>query len=592
MLASSLASDYLKKKDYKSTLFFLNDSLIFAHSEYDRQQTLIAIINTAMADGNLNAAIITAEKFLKKYPESFISNEIRLRLANLYQDGQKADDALQVYETVIKDSHASQELKIKSARSAAHIFISKKRYEEAKGKFAYIIKESKISKIKGEGAFWIAKLLYIQKKYKEATAAFGEVVKSYPAWAEKALFMQVNSLFESKLYHLVIIKIESFIKKYPNSNSLSDLLFIYAVALKNDKQYQKAEKQFSSFAEKYPNHTYAPRALFEEGKLALKYGVSEHAIIAYTQLLKQYPESKLISNTLYRRMYANFWKGDNKEALIDAKTLFTKFPKSEYSLHAAYSVADYYISENNKDAAIKTFRDMLKNYPNNKIIASKLLYEIANISFIFEDYKAVSLILDDISEKYPNLKIIGDAFFLRGDLLAKQCEYDKAIPFFKKAANSRTNSILETASWGRIADSYFALGWKTPDGTNYLNAASFYNKVLAKKNITAKFRDQALYKLGRCEELLGDNGRALAKFHEAIYQYELDKEKDRFIAQSSKWFVKSALAAARIYLTKDTPEAAEAAIALYGTLIKLKIQPTLDFKKKIAEITKKYKLSE
>ena len=200
--------------------------------------------------------------------------------------------------------------------------------------------------------------------------------------------------------------------------------------------------------------------------------------------------------------------------------------------------------------------------------------------------------LNELSEKYPESDIVNDGLFLRGDIHIKQSEYEKAIPFFKKAAANRPKSLLEIASWGRIGDSYLALGWKTPDGTNYLNATTFYDKILATKNIPAQYRDQAIYKLGRCEELLGDKGKALSKFHEAIYNYELDVEADKLIAKSSKWFTKSTLAAARLYLDKNTPEAADAAVVLYKTLITLGIQPIDDFKKKIIEINNKYKLKE
>lgn len=592
MLSSSLAKAYLTQKDYDNALLILNDSVLFAPSEFDRQQALVSIINTAVAAGNIKAAASTAEKFLKSYPESFISNDIRLRLANLYADDSKTEDALQVYETVINDKNANLALKLKSARAAAHIFISQKRYSEAKDKFAYISKTAKDKKTQGEGDFWIAELLYIQSKYKEAAAAFELVAANYKDWQEKAMFKQIQSLMNTNAYSDTTHKIQQFLKAKPNSEYVPDAAFLYALALKNDHKYHDAEMQFSKFAEKYPDNDYAPRALFEEGNLALNHGKESDAITAYTELIKRYPNHSLIPNTLYRRMYVSFLNSANDVAINDAESLFVKFPKSKYTIYSGFRLADYYVEKKDFDKAVNTLNRMLKKYSDDDSLAPKILYEIANARFIEDKDDDALKVLDELSEKYPNSDIVNDGLFLRGDIMSKKSEYEKAIPFFKKAAANRPGSFLETACWGRIGDSYFALGWKTPDGTNYLKASDFFNKILTKKEISNHYRDQALYKLGRCEEQLGDKGKALSKFHEAIYNYELDLEKDKVTAKSSKWFVKSALAAARIYLNKETPEAAEAAIVLYKTLIKLGVPPVEDYKKKIIEINEKYKLKD
>ena len=134
------------------------------------------------------------------------------------------------------------------------------------------------------------------------------------------------------------------------------------------------------------------------------------------------------------------------------------------------------------------------------------------------------------------------------------------------------------------------MGWKSPDGANYLEAMKFYSKVTAKKDAPDSYLDQATYKLGRCEELLGDKGKAVLRYREVIYRYDLNKEMGRITAASSPWFAKSAIAAGKIYMEKDTPEAGDAAIAIYKTLIKANVQPIADFKRKIREIRDKFKL--
>lgn len=592
MLSSSLASAYLDKKDFSNALLILNDAVLFANSEFDRQKALVSIINTAVIAGNIKAAVSTAEKFLKNYPESFISNEIRLRLAKFYMDEKKSEDALLVYQTVINDKNAELPLKIKSARSAAQVYILQKRFPEAKEMFSYIAKSAKDSKTQGEGEFWIAELLYIQSKYKEAAEAFARVAKTYKAWEEKAMFKQIKSLMNTTAHSESIHKIQTFLKVHPKSEYVPDVAFLYALALKNDKKFHDAQQQFAKFAETYPDHLYAPRSLFEEGNLALDHANEGDAVDAYSELLKRYPNHLLVPNTLYRRMYVCLLSSAPEVAIADTEVLFTKHPLSIYTIHAGFRLADYYVEVKDYPKALATLYRMLKKYSKDPQVSSRTLYEIANTHFKAGENKNALKVLDELSEKYPKQGVINDGLFLRGDIFSKMSEYEKAIPFFKKAATNRPNSRLETAAWGRVGDSYFALGWKTPDGTNYLKASEYYNKVLAKRDLPIQYQVQALYKLGRCEELLGDKGKALSKYHEAIIIFELDTEEGRSTAKGSKWFVKSALAATVLYLAKDTPESAEAAIVLYKTLIKLGIAPLADYKKKITEISDKYKLKD
>ena len=592
LMADSLANEFLKRKSYDKALLILSDAVLYANSEYDRQLVLLRVINTAVLDDKIDVAVSTAENFLKNYPDSFISNEIRLRLANLYSDKKKSEDALQIYETVIKDPNADLKQKILSAHSAAKIFILMKDYDLAKEKFEYISNNAIDDKTKGEGRFWLAELLYIQGKYSEAAKAFKEVASKFNFWSEQALFKQIKSLMNISDFKQALSVIDAFLKKYPKSELKPEIIFLKGLALKSIKKYTEASDVFKKFADSYPDHEYAPRALFELATITLEHGKTQDAIIAYTKLIKKYPKDKLVPNALYRRMNACFWCGFSRKGADDADKLLNLYPKSPFTVFAGYALVDYHIKDSRFEHAVSVLNKMLNLYKNNKNLSASIMYDIADTRFKQGELTMALNALDEISEKFNDTDIMGESLLLRGDILSSKGEYEQAVPFFTLAAKNRPNSILEVSALGRLGDDYFALGSKTPDGTNYMKAASFYKKVLESNHLTPRFRDQALYKLGRCEELIGDKGKAISKFREAVYNYELDAEAGRSDAAASIWFVKSALAAARLYLEKDTPEAAEAAIAIYKTLIKVGVEPKSDFKQKISEIRTKYKLKE
>ena len=594
LLATSLADSFKKKGDDKTALFLLNDALLFACSEFDRQKALVASINCAVAIGELSAARTTAEKFLKNYPDSFISNEIRLRLAGLYAKTGSAEDALQVLNTIIKDQAAELDVRVKSANDAARIYLTLKRYDDADAMFAYMEKNGATVKIRGEGAFWRCETLLARGKSKQAAAGFDQVAAKFADWKEKALYAEIKILMSIRDTKKLIPKMENFLKELPASKLTPEIAFLHAIALKNDGRLKDAEKRFGEFAANYPDNEYAPRALFEEGVIALGDERCAAAVASFTLFCEKYPNNSLTPNVRYRKAYALFAEKRDKSAMDDVNYLAKHHPNSRYTIHALFRLAEHYREKKLIPLAISTYKktEFLAAAESYKSLAAKAVYEIADIHFNAKKSNEALKALNELSEKYPKQRAEAYGLFLRGDIFSKNGKYEKAVPFYKKAAESLPNSLLEKSAWGRIGDCYFALGWKTPDGTNYLTAIKFHKKVFDAGNLPAAFLDQVLYKIGRSEELLGDKGKALSKFREVIYRYDLDKELERVTARSSVWFAKSAIAAARLYLAKDSPEAAEAAMAIYGSLIKAGVEPKKDFEKKIDAIQVKYKLKE
>ncbi|NOY75718.1 MAG: tetratricopeptide repeat protein [Kiritimatiellaeota bacterium] len=594
LLATSLAESFKKKGDVKTALWLLNDALLFASSEFDRQKALVGCINCATATGNITAARAAAEKFLKNYPDSFISNEIRLRLAGLYAKTGSSDDALQVLTTIIKDPAAELDVKVKSAREAARIYLSLKRYDDADEMFAYMEKNGADEKTRGEGSFWRCETLLARGEPRKAAVAFDAVAAKFADWKEKALYAEIKILMSLRDSKTLTMKMKQFLRELPRSSLASEIEFLYAIALKNAGKLKEAGKRLAEFARKRPEDKYAPRALFESGLISLDNENCAAAVTEFDLFCRKYPNNPLIPNVRYRLAYALFAENRPAAAIKNVETLAKRRPGSKYTVHALFRLAAHHQGRGEDDQAVAAYRkaESLAAAASFKSLAARAVYEIADIYFKKNSDKKALRILDELSEKYSKERVEAYGLFLRGDIFSKNSEYEKAIPFYKKAVETLPSSLLEKSSWGRIGDCYFALGWKTPDGTNYLTAIKFYQKVFDSGNLPSAFLDQVLYKIGRSEELLGDKGKALLKYREVMYRYDLDKELERVTARSSVWFAKSAIAAARLYLAKETPEAAEAAMTVYGSLVKAGLEPRDDLKKKIEQIQVKYKLKE
>jgi TolA-binding protein len=586
----NLANSFIEKKDFQTALLYQKDAEFFADSDFDREKILIQIINSQALSGNYDAAMESYKKFLKNFPNSPNTGIIRLQMARVYYATKKTQDAINIYKEIMGNPKNAMTMRMTAAKEAGLLFISEKLFSEAREKFNFIVDNSLDSNAKYEARIQLAEIFFLERKYAEAAAEFAKIADEDKAFRETALLKQINCFFSMKDYQKSIQLVESFMKAFPQGENFQNASFLYGMILLNLRKNDDALSAFADFAKKFPNHPDAPRSIFEIGNIYFDNANYKEADENYSKVFETYPKSELAPNALYKRLYSHFLSGDAAAAEKNLSTLVKYYPESAFTVKGLFWQSDFYRDSGKNDRAEAVLQEILTKFSSVPATAAEALYECAYISYkTAKNDKAVKY-LDELSEKYPNESIVSEGFMLRGDIYTEANEYEKAIPFYTKAAERRPGSTLETACWGRIGDCYFSIAWKTSDGTNIMSATEYFRKIVNKKNVPLNLREQSIYKLAKCEEAIGDKGGALARYREIIYGYQVDAEKGE--ARDIVWVVKSAQGASRLYIEKGTPEAVEAAISIYRKLIELNIEPKDDFNKAIREIREKFKLKE
>jgi TolA-binding protein len=567
----------------------LLDAAHFAVTEGDRQQAFRDAINGRVALDDRQGAAELSERFLRDYPEAADVALVRLQLARLYAGLKRVDEALQVFAQVQHADSVARGLRLQAAREAGALLIGNIRYEEAKPRFDFLAVNAEDEITRGEGLYWLAELLFLQGRMAEASTAFQSVGKDFPDWREKALFREIQARIQVKEYPAALAGLQVFIQQFRQSPLYPDALFHLARVRQLLGEVGEAREGFAKFAAAFPDHAYAPRAWFEAGELSFGAGDFPGAADAYGSLMERYPRHALVVNALYRRVFARAAAGDEEGACSDTGILIRDHADTPYAVHARYWLADLFRNRRDYAAAESMLKDIAA-LPGRPAESAQALYESAEVCFIADRPDDAIRHLDELNEKFPDAPVVSEGQLLRGNILMSRNEFQKAIPFFRKAAERRPGSPLETAARGRLGDCHYSLAWESPDGSNTQAALALYRQVLAVPSLPPETREQALYKAARCEQDLGDRGAAVASYLEAVYSYEADA--DAGYRRDPVWFVKAALAAAQLYLDKDTPEAAETAISIYRRLVRLGIEPVADFRRKIEEIRQKYRLKE
>ena len=197
-----------------------------------------------------------------------------------------------------------------------------------------------------------------RRKYYEAREPFRKITERHPnsAWAPRARFLIGEAYYREAEFDKAIKEFETFLSFYPR-HEIADLVqyrlaMAYYDQLKPIEQDQgltaKGLEQFKKLVKEYPDSRYATDALAKidicRGKLAQKevwvatYYFSQGNPSAARQrlefVLKEYPRTLVIPETLYTLAEVNFAEGKNHEGTELLRQLAADYGFTEWGRRA------------------------------------------------------------------------------------------------------------------------------------------------------------------------------------------------------------------------------------------------------------------
>jgi outer membrane protein assembly factor BamD len=197
-----------------------------------------------------------------------------------------------------------------------------------------------------------------RRRYYEAREAFRKIAERHPnsSWAPRARFLIGEAFYREAEFDKAIKEFETFLSFYPR-HEIADLAqyrlaMAYYDQLKPIEQDQgltaKALEQFKKLVKEYPDSRYATDALAKidicRGKLAQKevwvatYYFSQGNPSAARQrlefVLKEYPRTLVIPETLFTLAEVNFAEGKNREAIELLRQLAAEYGFTEWGKRA------------------------------------------------------------------------------------------------------------------------------------------------------------------------------------------------------------------------------------------------------------------
>ena len=438
----------------------------------------------------------------------------------------------------------------------------------------YYLKEF-IAKLKNENPAMVADAFlrlgdswFIRKGYDNAIKYYDKAIKMETIDVDYALFQKAIALGVLQRYNEKIQVLNTIIANYPNTSSMSEVIYELGNTYLVINDQEKALISFRKVSSEHSGSSFAIKARLKSGLIYYNNGQNELALSTFKKVVSDYPNTPESKEALasIKNIYVDINKVDDYLAYVDGLPFTTISVTEQDSM--SYIAAENLYMDGEYSAAAESLDKYIRNFPEG---AFKL-----NASFYLAEcqYKEGNLVDALINFEYvlsrPKSEFTESAMLKAATIAFKLSEVETALGYFTKLETNAENKLnITEAHYGMMKCNYLL--------ENYDGALATANKLLAAEKLSDEMKLEALVikanSLYKSDELLlaksafkevigfsqGEAG-AEAKYMVANIEYQISdldaSEKDVFelinqYAPYDYWVARGFILLADIYLKKD-----------------------------------------
>ena len=365
------------------------------------------------------------------------------------------------------------------------------------------------------------KFFQILKKFKsgkDVSLDIDSFIKNYPnsVFIPDVLYMKMVLLFKNNNFEDVVEIGKKWIKKYSYDEKLPKVLLLMARAYSNMGFLSNASYLFNRIITEYPNTKEAYLAMIYLADQLYSMGDSKKAMKLYERVLFSTKNINIASLAAFRLAQRYMNSGEFKKAYEYYKKIYNA--NKEFLLkdkQKAFELAKMLASHKMYDLALDIAKDLLKRLKKYDDLKEPLTYYIALWSYKNKDYKEALKYIDLYLKKYPfgdysdKMQDLRDKvlFNVKEGNLTKQLEYINQIiqkykgsPIELKALAKKVRILYKLKKYAEIL--------KLEDKIKTLPKDIFPDKKEFLQKIKKEYLIELLNK-NRCEKAI----ELLKKYH-------------------------------------------------------------------------------
>ncbi|MDA1269393.1 MAG: tetratricopeptide repeat protein [Bacteroidetes bacterium] len=552
-----------------------------------QEEALFNLAKINLQRGNFQVAVNTLDNYLTGYPQGKRFAEAETLLSDALLN---SSEYLRVMEQLDKLKTKSPRLQLayqKVAYYQALIYYRDQKQEQA---LAYLTKSQSYPSdrsLLAETHFWKGEIYSAQEALDQAISSYQLVINqsstSEPYFL-KATYGLGYAYFNSQEYGLAEQQFQNYRSSQRNKNKasyqdallrLGDCHFVQkkftqaeatftqgiaekiaaqdyahlqlAVVTNYQGKNQAAVEQLNLLIENFPTSVYLEEAFFQKGQIYLEELRYEEAITAFSELIRERPNSPFLPYALEGRAVANYSLQRFSQTQADYIKILEEHPLAENSEAALKGLQEALVVQEKAEE----FWEYLQNYKNTDPNAGSvqiLEYETAKNLYLSQKFPQAAKALDSYLRNYPEsaqkneaLYFAADAYRQVGDVerafdLFKLMEQQPASPYRIKALQQLGNIELDRENFQEalryfvpilgqtrslLAEAEVAKGIMVAHFfmEEYTQAITAANQLLAQEELIPGIAAKALLIKGKSHRFLGQNSESEDSFGLLIQKF-------------------------------------------------------------------------
>jgi TolA-binding protein len=219
------------------------------------------------------------------------------------------------------------------------------------------------------------KKLHAQGAYLEAIRSWEIILSSWPQsdYADQALHrIGATYYVEMDQQDRALDAFTRLVKDYPKSQYAPEDLVLVADIYRGQREFAKALAEYCRYLQLYPQNPNAVEIRYKTITCLFEVGEYQAMRAQASELIKKFPESPYAADCIFWLGESYYLERDYEKARGYFGEYIKKYPKGEMAYKSWLSYARSLEEDNKLPDAIKTYQDLLKRYPSDKIIQSRL----------------------------------------------------------------------------------------------------------------------------------------------------------------------------------------------------------------------------
>jgi len=547
------------------------------------------------------SAIETLEEFLRRYPESSLSDEANFWLAESHFQEEEFTQALQAYGAIsiqskkadyatygkawilyraekwteaallfekLLNHYPDSPLVYGALLRLGECYYNLKKYDRAEDYFLRLAQWAPQSDLREEAIFRLAWIRYKRGNYEEARQAFEHLIHDYPSskWRDDAQYWLAMSYFLEKDYPRARQELREVVQRYPQSPYLLQSLLAIGDSYYNEGNYDLAQKTYQEIVDNFPSHPQRAQAEYALLQTLLQQNQLERFLSLSKDFSSHHPHHPLTLALLYQVAEQYLGQGEEGLAKETYRKILEGFGQDPEADRARYQLGELEFKAKNYAQAIIHYRHLLKDYPRSSW-RPQALFKTALSKFYLKSYQEAYEDWSSFVANYPQHELIPEALYYMGYCQYQLDKGDNAVSYYQRVVKSFSNHPY-------IYKCYLELGRISFDQGRLSKAKDWLLKATVgpDKAVSA----QAFLILGDLYNGLGQPRKAIEEYLKVAYLYPEQKE----------LFIKSLFRAAHTYEgMKRWPES----LKLYRKIARETTDPKLKkmAQEKVKELVKR-----